>query len=216
MRGIHAPRLVGAMIGLATGLASGAPLRALLIDGPSASNEQAPQTAAFKAILESNGLFEVDLVTTPAKGANPSTFQTQFDRYKVVVLNYGGDAWPVTSLAALDKYLLNGGGLVVLPAAGSAFPAWPEYNLIIGLSAASNRNQSAGPLWFYKDGNIAFDSAASGPAGKSTHPDQPYPVTIRYTEHPITKGLPLVWMHAADDLAGNLRGPGKNMTMLAT
>jgi len=211
MKGIQALTLMGVVMGLA----SGAPPRALLIDG-TADEQAASRGAAFKAILESNGLFQVDLVATPAKGANPSTSQTQFDRYKVVVLNYGGDAWPVSSMAALDKYLQNGGGLVVLPAAGNAFPAWPEYNLMIGVSASGNRNQSAGPLWFYKDGNLAFDSAASGPAGKSPRPDQPFPLTIRYTKHPITKGLPLVWMHAADGLAGNLRGPGKNMTMLAT
>jgi uncharacterized protein len=211
MKAIQTLTLVGAVIGLA----SGAPMRALLIDG-TPGEQPSSRGAAFKAILESNGLFQVDLVATPAKGASAGTFQTQFDRYRVVVLNYGGDAWPVTSMAALDKYLQNGGGLVVLPAAGGAFPAWPEYNLMIGVSASGNRSQSAGPLWFYKDGNLAFDSAAPGPAGKSPHPDQPFPLTIRYTEHPITRGLPLVWMHAADGLAGNLRGPGKNMTMLAT
>jgi type 1 glutamine amidotransferase len=35
-------------------------------------------------------------------------------------------------------------------------------------------------------------------------------------EHPIMKGLPPVWMHAADELYGTLRGPGENMTVLAT
>jgi hypothetical protein len=214
MKGLEALTLMGAV--MAAGLASGAPIRALLLDGTPGESSSAPPGAAFKAILESDGLFQVDVVPGPAKGAGPGAFLTQFDRYKVVVLNYGGDAWPVNSMAALDKYMQNGGGLVVLAAASSAFPAWPEYNLMIGVSAAGNRNQSAGPLWFYKDGNLAYDSAASGPAGKSPHPDQPFPVTIRYSEHPITKGLPLVWLHAADGLAGNLRGPGKNMTLLAT
>ena len=121
MKGIRTTRFVGAVMGLVAGLASGAPLRALLIDGP-AEESNASRGAAFKAILESNDLFQVDVVATPAKGASPSTFQSQFDRYKLVVLNYGGDAWPVNSMAALDKYLQNGGGLVVLPAAGGAFP----------------------------------------------------------------------------------------------
>ena len=30
------------------------------------------------------------------------------------------------------------------------------------------------------------------------------------------KGLPPVWMHFPDELYGRLRGPGKNMTVLAT
>jgi hypothetical protein len=215
MRAIHAAMLAAVASVLAGGLAEGASLRALLITGDSAE-PNAPTAAAFKTILESNGLFQVDVVTTPAKGANAGVFQTQFDRYKVVVLNYGGDGWPVNSMAALDKYLQAGGGLVILPPSSSAFPAWPEYNLMIGVSAGANRAASAGPLWFYQNGSFVYDAAASGPSGKAPRPDQAFPVTIRYTEHPITKGLPLMWMHAADKLPGNLRGPGKNMTLLAT
>ena len=30
------------------------------------------------------------------------------------------------------------------------------------------------------------------------------------------KGLPAAWMHAGDELYARLRGPGKNMTVLAT
>jgi hypothetical protein len=184
-------------------------VRALLIDGP----ESQPQTAAVKSILEASGAFQVDVLTTPAKG---SAFQPQFDKYRVVVLNYGGDAWPLATIAALEKYLQGGGGLVALPAAEAAFPEWTEFNLMLGVSGAANRDQSAGPIWFYHEGNMAFDGDTQGPAGKAPHPDQPFAVTIRNTEHPVTKGVPLVWMHSADTLAGDLRGPGKNMVLLAT
>jgi hypothetical protein len=43
----------------------------------------------------------------------------------------------------------------------------------------------------------------------------PYAITIR-EQHPITEGLPPTWTHAADELYAHLRGPGKNMTVLAT
>jgi hypothetical protein len=215
MRAIHAAMLAAVASVLAGGLTDGAALRALLIAGESAE-PNAPPPAAFKAILEANGLFQVDVVSTPSKGPNAGVFQASFDRYRLVVLNYAGDGWPVNSMAALDKYLNAGGGLVILPPASAAFPTWPEYNLMIGISAGSNRAASAGPLWFYQNGNFGYDAGFTGPAGKTPHPDQPFPVTIRYTEHPITKGLPLTWMHATDRLLGNLRGPGKNMTLLAT
>jgi hypothetical protein len=205
MRAIRAALLAA----IAVELASGASVRALLIDGPESQNE----TAAVKAILEASGVFQVDVLTTPAKG---SAFQPPFDKYKVVVLNYGGDAWPLATIAALDKYLQSGGGLVALPAADAAFPAWTEFNLILGVSGAANRDKSAGPIWFYHEGNMAFDGDAAGPAGKAPHPDRPFAITIRNTEHPVTKGLPLEWMHSADALAGDLRGPGKNMVLLAT
>lgn len=208
MRSLRAALLLAA----AAHLASAASVKALLIDGP----EWQQQTAAIKAILEANGLFQVDVLSTPSKGGESGAFQPQFDRYKLVVLNFGGEGWPVSTLAAFDKFVQNGGGLVALAASGSAFPAWPEYDLMIGLSPAGNRNEKSGSVWFYKDGNLAYDSQTPGPAGKSPRPDQPFALTVRNTEHPITKGLPLIWMHAADELQGNLRGPGKNMVVLAT
>lgn len=35
-------------------------------------------------------------------------------------------------------------------------------------------------------------------------------------EHPIMKGLPEKWMHTNDELYSKMRGPGKNMHVLAT
>ena len=102
-----------------------------------------------------------------------------------------------------------------LPAA-RLFPSWTEYNLMLGVSGAPNRDKSAGPIWFYKGENVAFDGDATMPAGKTQKPDVPFAITIRNTEHPIAKGLPLIWMHSTDTLVGNLRGPGKNMVVLAT
>src|SRR5262249_51155852 len=39
---------------------------------------------------------------------------------------------------------------------------------------------------------------------------------VRDAEHPITKGMPREWMHTADELYHGLRGPAKNMKVLAT
>jgi type 1 glutamine amidotransferase len=44
----------------------------------------------------------------------------------------------------------------------------------------------------------------------------PFQVTVREPNHPIVKGLPGAWMHQGDELYARLRGPGKNMTVLAT
>lgn len=189
-------------------LACGASIHALLIDD---ADTQA-QTPALKTILAMSDIHP-DVLTAPAKG-NP--FDPPFDRYKVVILNYNSDEWPLTTMAALEKYVQNGGNLVALATADAAFPMWTEYNLMLGVSSAPNRGKSAGPIWFYQNENLAFDSDLDGPAGKTQQPDQPFAVTIRNTDNPITKGLPLVWMHATDKLAGDLRGPGKNMLVLAT
>ncbi len=194
---------------MALDLASGASVKALLIDG----QETQGKTATIKSILEAADVLHVDVLTAPAKGA---AFDPPFDRYKVVILNYSSDGWPMSTLANLDKYLQNGGGMVALVASDAAFPMSEEYNTMLGISSASNRDQNAGPVWFFQDNNIAFDKEAKGPAGKAPKMAQPFTVTIRNTEQPITKGLPLEWMHASDTLLGNLRGPGKGMIVLAT
>ena len=85
----------------------------------------------MKAILESLGPFQVDVETATANS------QPVFEKYKLVVLNYGGDAWSIATLAALEKYVTNGGGIVALPGADSAFPDSPSYNLMLGAAAAA-------------------------------------------------------------------------------
>ena len=43
-----------------------------------------------------------------------------------------------------------------------------------------------------------------------------FKVTIRDADHPITKGMPREWLHAADELYHGLRGPANNVHLLAT
>jgi len=38
----------------------------------------------------------------------------------------------------------------------------------------------------------------------------------RAADHPIMKGLPPKWMHAKDELYDRLRGPARNVTVLAS
>ena len=43
-----------------------------------------------------------------------------------------------------------------------------------------------------------------------------FEVRVRNAEHPILKGLPMRWRHGNDELYSQLRGPAKNMEILAT
>jgi len=66
----------------------------------------------------------------------------------------------------------------------------------------------------YRDGRVVFDSRP-GPGGDHG-PPHAFQVITREPEHPIMAGLPEKWMHAKDELYSELRGPAKNMTVLAT
>ncbi len=76
------------------------------------------------------------------------------------------------------------------------------------------RDEKSGPLWYYKDGELVSDTSP-GPGGSHVN-RVPFLVTIQNTDHPITRGLPREWMHQGDELYNSLRGPGQNMTVLAT
>ena len=49
-----------------------------------------------------------------------------------------------------------------------------------------------------------------------TVPSTNFKVIIRNSDHPVTKDMPPVWLHAKDELYSFLRGPGEKMTVLAT
>jgi type 1 glutamine amidotransferase len=86
---------------------------------------------------------------------------------------------------------------------------------MIGIGGWRGRDESAGPLWYFDSGKLVEDTTTPGTAGH--HGARlPFQVVTRAPANPIMKGLPPVWMHAADELYGTLRGPGKNMTVLAT
>jgi type 1 glutamine amidotransferase len=186
-----------------------APIKVMIIDGESGGPYHKWQlvTPVLKKELEETGLFQVDVVTLPDQ-------RPEFSKYQVVVSNYDAPDLPDDLKTEFTNYIKGGGGFVTVHAADNSFGQWPEYNEMIGIGGWRNRNESSGPLWFYKDGKLASD-AAPGRAG--SHGNRvPFQVTTRNAEHPITKGLPAAWMHQGDELYNSLRGPGKNMTVLAT
>ncbi|HEX5069656.1 MAG TPA: ThuA domain-containing protein, partial [Vicinamibacterales bacterium] len=124
------------------------------------------------------------------------------------------DRWPASVKASFEAYMKNGGGLVAVHAADNAFPGWAAFNEMIGVGGWRGRREQAGPYWFFKDGKVQSDSAP-GPAGSHGR-RVPFQITVRDSSHPITRGLPSTWMHQGDELYARMRGPGKNMTILAT
>ena len=189
-----------------------APMKALIVDGQN-NHDWKASTPHLKQILEETGLFTVDVVTTPPKGGDMNMFRPKFSDYAVVVSNYNGEEWPEETKNAFTGFVRGGGGFVVIHAADNAFPGWKEYNEMIGLGGWEGRNEQSGP-WVYWDKKIIRD-ASPGRGGDhgSIHAFQ---VVTRFSDHPITRGLPPVWMHANDELYNRLRGPAQNLTVLAT
>ncbi|MBI3470226.1 MAG: ThuA domain-containing protein [Candidatus Solibacter usitatus] len=202
--------LIGCFLLAASGAAK---RKALIVDGQN-NHKWQETTPVLKRLLEQTGLFEVAVATTPPKGADMSAFHPDFKAFDVVVSNYNGDAWPAGTQAAFEAYVRGGGGLVVYHAADNAFPEWAQYNEMIGLGGWGNRKESAGPYVRYREGKIVAENKP-GPGGHHGKAHE-FRVEIRDSAHPITAGLPRQWMHAQDELYDSLRGPARNMTVLAT
>lgn len=194
------------------------PIPVMLLDGESGGPWHKWQltTPLLKKVLDETGLFKVDVVTAPASKGTLSDFKPDFAAYKVVVMNYDApdERWTAEVKTAFEQFMRSGGGLVSVHAADNAFPGWAAFNEMIGVGAWRGRNENAGPLWFLKDGKLASDET---PGNAGTHGRRvPFQVTVRDAAHPITKGLPAKWMHQGDELYAHMRGPGRNMTVLAS
>ena len=188
-------------------------LKALIVTGQN-NHDWRASTPVLKQILEDTGLFEVHVITSPSRGDDMAQFKPDFSSFQLVVLDYNGDDWSTATQKAFVEYVQSGGGVVVYHAADNAFPQWKEYNEIIGLGGWGNRNEKSGPYVYWKDGKILRD-VSPGIGGYHGYQND-FLVINRDTTHPITQRLPEKWMHAKDELYSLMRGPGKNMNILAT
>jgi uncharacterized protein len=194
------------------------PIHVMILDGESAGSYHnwKATTPVIKKELDEVGLFDVDVVTAPPADGDFSTFKPDWKKYKVIVLNYDAPAsrWPAELKTSFENYVKDGGGLVVVHAADNAFYGWDAYQEMIGVGGWRNRDEKAGPHWYYSGGKLVSDDKP----GRAGHHGlrKPFKMTAQNTEHPIMKGLPKTWMHQGDELYDRLRGPGKNMTVLAT
>jgi uncharacterized protein len=190
----------------------------MLLDGESGGPYHNWQltTRVLKKVLDETGIFDVAVVTAPPAGASFAPFKPDFTRFRAVVLNYDApdERWPPELKAAFEQYIRDGGGLVSVHAADNAFPGWKAFNEMIGVGGWRARTEQAGPLWYLKDGKLTADTT---PGRAGSHGNRvPFRITVRDANHPITNGLPAVWMHQSDELYATLRGPGRNMTVLAS
>ncbi len=197
-------------------------LRIMLLTGQSSKyHDWTKSSPLVKQQLEATGLFAVDVVTTPARGQDMSGFAPDFAPYAAVVVIYEGDDWPAATREAFTAYMKNGGGLVVIHDTDNAFPFWPEWNEMIGVGGwglkpdgnVGARDESWGPKLRWRDGQQVHDHTP----GRAGHPPRhDFTIVTRAPEHPIMKGLPAAWLHADDEIYSQLRGPAKNVEILAT
>ena len=188
-------------------------MRALLLNGQSHHGWKA-SSPLVKQLLEQTDLFSVDVATRPPRGSDMGSFRPNFAAYDLLILDDGGEPWAEETNAAFVEYVKSGGGVALFHHSCQLFPDWKEFNEIMGLGGWGGRDETAGPCLRWRDGKVVRDTTPGSAGGCLDQ--RSYQVIIRDRTHPITKGLPEKWMHAKDELYFNLRGPAKNLNLLAT
>lgn len=195
------------------------PVRVLVIDGIN-NHTWRVATAAIREILTDAGIFAVEVSTTPPADAPASAWdqwRPSFELYDAVIVNFnsGHDAkailWPEPVRTAFVRYVRGGGGVLSYHAANNAFLLWPEYNEMIGMGW---RPKSFGPSVHIGD----HDEVIVVPQGEGFEPNHPprfdFQIHVRDTGHPITRGMPSVWMHPSEQLTHGQHGPVEGFTFL--
>jgi uncharacterized protein len=186
--------------------------RILIVDGQNNHSWQI-STAAIQEILLNTGLFEVDVSTTPSEEAPANAWdiwRPQFSHYRAVIVNFNSGfqanaiMWPEKVRKAFVAYVHGGGGMLSYHAANNAFSQWPEYNEMIGMGW---RPKSFGPSVHIGD----HDEVIEVPAGEGFDPNHPkrldFQVHVRDPHHPMTEGMPQVWLHPSEQLTHGQHGP---------
>ena len=216
------------------------PIPVLIVDGQSGYHGDWPKiTLMMKTYLEETGKFKVDVCRSQflmngarekefplndgktyvdaKKSKTDPDFKPEWSKYKLVINNFGFNAapWPEETKTAFVEYMKSGGGLLSIHSADNCFPQWKEYNQMTGLGGWGGRNEKSGPYVYYNDKDEIVRDESKG--GGGNHGSQHlFEIVIRNSDHPITNGMPSSFMHAKDELYEQLRGPGLNMTILAT
>lgn len=193
-------------------------LRALFIDGVHSHGSWPETGRVVRGHLARAGIFELSHVRAP----EPEQFRADFSRFDVVIPYYcpvpsaeRDPAWPEDTRVALDRYVREGGGLVIIHAASNAFASWPEYNRMTGLGGWGGRDATAGAYLYLDESGHVVRSDEPGPAGHH-EPEFEYAIDVRAPAHPIMAGMPARWLHCQDEVYGNLRGPGVGLEVLAS
>jgi trehalose utilization protein len=197
------------------------PLKILIVDGMN-NHDWQYSTGAVRKILAATGRFTVDVSTTPTREDPKESWdqwRPDFQQYNAVFVNFNGGhkddgiRWPTAVEQSLERYVRGGGGLIVFHAANNAFLHWEAFNDMIGLGW---RYKGFGPgLAVADDGKILTIPLGNG-MNPGHGPRHDFQMRVVNTAHPITEGIPTLWMHPSEQLTHGQHGPAQGLTILTS
>lgn len=192
-------------------------IKVLLADGPQLAHKYMATTPVLQKILGDHARFEVVHTRSTKESCADGSYRPKFGDYDVVVMNegFGAPDWPEATRKDFETYMAGGGGMVSIHAANNCWPKWTEYNKMTAIGGWAGRNETSGPYLYIDDEGKVVRDTSKGKGG-AHGPQHEFEVVVRAAEHPIMKGLPATFLHGPDELYDRLRGPAKNVTILAS
>lgn len=173
------------------------------------------QTQLFIDVLNNTGDYKIEqYVVAKDDSLTWSKFNYQFSDFELIISARLGQNMPGKMKAKFNSYLKNGGNFVMVHEGLSSFNDWATFHEIVGLGWFK---WDAGDHIFWDENEGKFIRTPKYHGVGTGHGKQhEFLVTLRNTEHPITKGMPIEWMQGKDELFHGLRGRAQNIEILAT
>jgi len=190
--------------------------RILILDGNTGGHSCQQLIDTIEGILSATGRFDTDVLAYPSRPVDDSelnAWRPRFSDYDAVVSTIEGGTLSEAAKADFEDFIASGGGVLVHHASVVAFEDWPAYNEILGLGWRHAR--SGLHVFLKEDGEIVYTTPWMG-VGAGHSKEHPFQVKSRQPEHPIMKGMPDLWMHGRDEFYYGMRGPAKNLAILAS
>jgi len=191
-------------------------LNVLILNGSSSHPGWQLVTDGLKSTLCASGRFNVDASTTPPQRSSESVWNAwrpHFLDYDAVISTYEGRMFPEAVREDFESYISEGHGALMAHSSGGQFEGWDAYCEMAGLGW---RQAGAGSRIFLEDGGETVCVPPHGGIGPGHGRLHTFQVKNRQSDHPIMKGLPDLWMHGMDELYHGMRGPAKDLTILAS
>ena len=171
------------------------------------------KTKVFEEVLNKTGNYSIDKFFVREK-EDWNKFKLSFKDYDLVISSRLGSNMPENLKIDFISYIKDGGNLVITHQGVGSFKDWPEFHKIIGLGWYDS---DSGEHIFWDDKTDSFiRTPIYHGVGVGHGKQHEFVVTMRDSEHPISKDIPIEWMQSKDELYHGLRGPAENITIIAT
>lgn len=193
-------------------------LKVLIVDG-FGNHDWRKTTAKLESIMEKAGGVDVDVSTVPEhdrerKSEAWKNWSPNFSAYDVVIQTCNdinnGKSWPSSAQRVLERYVGDGGGMLIFHSANNAFPGWSEYNRMIGLGW---RKKDFGKAILIDEGKLV--EIPKGEGLGTGHGKRLDALVYRLGNHPIHRGYPRAWRAADLEIYWYARGPVEKLTVLS-